>query len=65
MWNDVWDAYNVRSRKKTVATGPQVEEYKKVALDVEAVMKAGIAASTRPNLGFSRSTALTDASSIV
>ena len=48
-----------------IATGDQVEEYEKIARDVDAAMKAGIAASSRPNVGFHRSPALTDAASIV
>ena len=48
-----------------VATGAQVEEYEKIARDVDDAMKAGIAASSRPNVGFHRSPALTDAASIV
>ena len=48
-----------------IATGAQVEEYEKIARDVDAAMKAGIAASSRPNFGFHRYPALTDAASIV
>ena len=48
-----------------VATGAQVEEYEKIARDVDDAMKAGIAASSRSNVGFHRSPALTDAASIV
>ena len=49
----------------SIATGLQVEEYEKIARDVDAAMKAGIAASSHPNVGFHQSPALTDAASIV
>ena len=48
-----------------VATGAQVEECDKITRDVDDAMKAGIAASSRSNVGFHRSPALTDAASIV
>jgi hypothetical protein len=48
-----------------VATRSQVDEYEKIARDVNKAMKAGIAASSRSNVGFHRSPALTDAASIV
>ena len=48
-----------------IATPLHVAEYEKIARDVDAAMKAGIAASSRKNVGFHRSPALTDAASIV
>ena len=48
-----------------IATAAQVAEYEKIARDVDAAMKAGIAASSRSNVGFHRSSAIMDAASIV
>ena len=48
-----------------IATVIQVEEYEKIARDVDAAIKAGIAASSHPNVGLHRSLDITDAAAIV